>query len=289
MLKIGVNTPLLKENIAEFGIYETMRKVSEIGYHYIEVSQVPINEATVKEFKRAQDDFGIQVCSISVDAEPAPETPDGAHKMNVRDDLDAIRKACETLGCKHCRTFSAGTDDFASLADVLKYTAQLEQAAKRLEAVGLDYSYHPHNIEFAKFGGKTGMHIMREESEALKFELCTYWIQAGGLDSERLTREFGADGRVAVMHLKDFRVPPIDTKEWLEIWKHLDQNLLTARIQFAEAGEGNLDIPGIISAGDDVGAEYIFLEQDLHYGKSEMEILQKDYENLCRMGYNDRM
>ena len=165
----------------------------------------------------------------------------------------------------------------------------MDEAAERLATVGLDYSYHPHNIEFTKFGGKTAMHIMKEEAKTLKFEMCPYWIQAGGLDSERLTREFGADGRVAVMHLKDFRVPPIDKAEWLEIWKHLDQNLLCARIQFAEAGEGNLDIPGIISAGDDVGAEYIFLEQDLHYGRSEREILMTDYENLCRMGYKDRM
>ena len=87
MLKIGVNTPLLKESIAEIGIYDTLKWVAEIGYHYIEVSQVPINPETVKEFRRAEDDFGIQVCSISVDAEPEPQTPDGARKMNVRDDL----------------------------------------------------------------------------------------------------------------------------------------------------------------------------------------------------------
>lgn len=289
MLKIGVNTPLLKESIAEIGIYDTLKWVAEIGYHYIEVSQVPINPETVKEFRRAEDDFGIQVCSISVDAEPEPQTPDGARKMNVRDDLEAIAEACRILSCKHCRTFSAGTDDFATEENVRKYAKKMDEAAERLATVGLDYSYHPHNIEFTKFGGKTAMHIMKEEAKTLKFEMCPYWIQAGGLDSERLTREFGADGRVAVMHLKDFRVPPIDKTEWLEIWKHLDQNLLCARIQFAEAGEGNLDIPGIISAGDDVGAEYIFLEQDLHYGRSEREILMTDYENLCRMGYKDRM
>ena len=41
MLKIGVNTPLLKESIAEIGIYDTLKWVAEIGYHYIEVSQCP--------------------------------------------------------------------------------------------------------------------------------------------------------------------------------------------------------------------------------------------------------
>ena len=146
MLKIGVNTPLLKESIAEIGIYDTLKWVAEIGYHYIEVSQVPINPETVKEFRRAEDDFGIQVCSISVDAEPEPQTPDGARKMNVRDDLEAIAEACRILGCKHCRTFSAGTDDFATEENVRKYAKKMDEAAERLATVGLDYSYHPHNI-----------------------------------------------------------------------------------------------------------------------------------------------
>ena len=138
MLKIGVNTPLLKESIAEIGIYDTLKWVAEIGYHYIEVSQVPINPETVKEFRRAEDDFGIQVCSISVDAEPEPQTPDGARKMNVRDDLEAIAEACRILGCKHCRTFSAGTDDFATEENVRKYAKKMHEAAERLATDGLD-------------------------------------------------------------------------------------------------------------------------------------------------------
>lgn len=154
-----------------------------------------------------------------MDAEPEPQTPDGARKMNVRDDLEAIAEACRILGCKHCRTFSAGTDDFATEENVRKYAKKMDEAAERPATVGLDYSYHPHNIEFTKFGGKTAMHIMKEEAKTLKFEMCPYWIQAGGLDSERLTREFGATAELLSMHLKDFRVPPIDKAEWLEIWK----------------------------------------------------------------------
>ena len=290
MLKIGVNTPLLKESIAEIGIYETMRKVADMGYHYIEISQIGLTPENVKEFKRAQDDFGIQVCAVSVDVEPQPLGPDGVRKMNVRDDLEQIVEACNTLGCKHCRTFCIGTEDFSSEENIKAYAARMDEASKRLAAAGLDYSYHPHNYEYAKHNGKVGMRILKDASTELKFELCTYWIQAGGLDSERLIREFGAEGRISILHLKDFRVGKVDWDMFTpENRAKLNGNPLINLIEFAEAGEGNLDILGIISAGDDVGAEYIFLEQDQHYGRSEFEILQTDYDNLCAMGYKDRM
>lgn len=288
MLKIGVNTPLLKESIAEIGIYETMRKVSDMGYHYIEISQIALSPENVKEFKRAQDDFGIQVCSVSVDVEPQPVTPDRVRKMNVRDDFEQIVEACKILGCTHARTFIIGTDDFSSEKNIKSFAARMDAAAKKLEAEGIDYSYHPHNFEYAKHNGKIGMRIMKDSSEILKFELCTYWIQAGGLDSERLIREFGKNGRISILHIKDYRIAPI-TGDMFTAPGSNGAGLLRDIIQFAEAGEGNLDIPGIIQAGDDVGAEYIFLEQDQHYGRSEFEILQTDYDNLCAMGYRDRM
>lgn len=288
MLKIGVNTPLLKESIVEIGIYETMRKVSDMGYHYIEISQIALSPENVKEFKRAQDDFGVQVCSVSVDVEPQPLTPDRVRKMNVNDDFDQIIEACKTLGCKHARTFLIGTDDFSSEDNIKSFAARMDAAAKKLGTEGIDYSYHPHNYEYAKHNGKVGMRIMKDSSETLKFELCTYWIQAGGLDSERLIREFGKNGRISILHLKDYRIAPI-TGDMFNLNASNGATLLRDIVQFAEAGEGNLDIPGIIQAGDDVGAEYIFLEQDQHYGRSEFEILQTDYDNLCAMGYKDRM
>lgn len=41
--KIGVQAMMLKEKFEELGAYDTLKKVSELGYHSIEISQIPMN------------------------------------------------------------------------------------------------------------------------------------------------------------------------------------------------------------------------------------------------------
>ena len=58
-------------------------------------------------------------------------------------------------------------------------------------------------------------------------------------------------------------------------------------IQFAEVGEGNLDIPAIIDAGLETGAQYFLVEQDEQYGVDPLQCLKTSAENLRAMGYSD--
>ena len=50
--KIGVQMFTVKSKIEELGVYETMKKISELGYHAVEVSQVPMTPENVAEIKR---------------------------------------------------------------------------------------------------------------------------------------------------------------------------------------------------------------------------------------------
>ena len=56
-------------------------------------------------------------------------------------------------------------------------------------------------------------------------------------------------------------------------------------MQFAEVGEGNLDFPAIIEASEEIGAKYLLVEQDEHYGRTPLECLQTSYDNLVTLGY----
>ena len=42
-----------------------MRKVSELGYHAVEVSQIPMTPENVSELKRASEDFDIKIAAMS--------------------------------------------------------------------------------------------------------------------------------------------------------------------------------------------------------------------------------
>jgi hypothetical protein len=54
MVKIDVQAMMLKENFAQAGPLETLRQVSEIGYHAVEISQIPMTKESVAELGRAR-------------------------------------------------------------------------------------------------------------------------------------------------------------------------------------------------------------------------------------------
>ena len=42
-----------------------MRKISELGYHAVEVSQIPMTPENVAEIKRASEEFDIKIAAMS--------------------------------------------------------------------------------------------------------------------------------------------------------------------------------------------------------------------------------
>ena len=64
-------------------------------------------------------------------------------------------------------------------------------------------------------------------------------------------------------------------------------HIFTNTIEFAEVGEGNLDMPAIMEAGLESGAQYFFVEQDDPYGRDPFECLESLANHLRKMGYAD--
>ena len=59
-------------------------------------------------------------------------------------------------------------------------------------------------------------------------------------------------------------------------------------VEFAEIGEGNLDIKAIIDLAGETGVEHIFIEQDNTYGRDPFDSLEISARNLRALGYEDR-
>ena len=73
MAKIGVQAMMLKDSFAEVGAFETLRKVSAIGYNAVEISQIPMTPENVAELDRSRSELGMDIAALSV----AMETPKG--------------------------------------------------------------------------------------------------------------------------------------------------------------------------------------------------------------------
>jgi sugar phosphate isomerase/epimerase len=131
--------------------------------------------------------------------------------------------------------------------DVKVLAEMLTRAGTLLRAANMTLSYHNHNREFRKVGGRTVLEHLYELTppDVVHAELDTYWVQAGGGDPVVWIRRM--KGRMPLLHLKDYAVN--------------QDNQPT----FAPIGDGNLDFPAIVAAANESACEWLIVEQDGGY------------------------
>lgn len=68
---IGVQmSTIAPAKMPKFDAYEAMGKLSDIGYHCVEISQVPMTKENVDGFRRAIDVLGLNVSSCTASVGP---------------------------------------------------------------------------------------------------------------------------------------------------------------------------------------------------------------------------
>ncbi len=230
----------------------TFGKIAEIGYPCVQISAFgPVDPEGVGKLLKEHD----LICAIT--------------HMGWNDfltDLDTVIAKHKLWGCKHTAIGGLG-GEYRSLDGIKRFVDELGPVAEKLAAEGLDFSYHNHNWEFARFDcGKPWLQALLELAgpDILNAEIDTYWVQAGGGDPAAwLTR---CTGRCPAIHIKDMAVS--EDRE----------------MRMAEIGEGNLNWPAIFDAGDAAGVDFYLVEQDNTYGKDPFEALAVSYRNLRAMG-----
>ncbi len=274
MAQIGVIIMMLKKKFDEEGIYPSLKKYADLGYRVMEVSQVSTTPENIAELKRACGDFGLTVGAMSAMlADPGQKGYE-----NLTDNYGKIVGDCRALGCNYLRMGSMPGEYKDSAENYAKFAKDSDLMAKKLLDDGIKLYFHNHHGEFAMTPGKkVGLDIIKENSELLGFELDVHWIWRGGCDPVKKILEYR--GRAQIIHLKDYRIALAD----IEAAKRGERQDI---IQFAEVGEGTLDMPAIMKAGMDIGAEYFFIEQDSTYGRDVFESLRISKENLINMGYD---
>ncbi|PNH83644.1 sugar phosphate isomerase [Arthrobacter sp. AFG20] len=273
---------MLRDSFAGIGAFETLRKVSAIGYNAVEISQIPMTPDNVAELDRSRNELGMDIAALSV----AMETPKGRPGDSLAEHFDKIVEDARRLDSKLLRIGMLPFPAMKSIGAVVDFAKQANEYAERLQEQGLSLYYHNHHIEFAKFGGKYMLDIIAENSPAMGMEIDVHWVQRGGLDPVRTLEKYA--GRTAMVHLKDYRIGELpessfglldsgDVAGFMAAFKDV--------VQFAEVGEGNLDFAAIIPAAQAAGAEYMLVEQDELYGRTVWEALQTSYDNLLALGH----
>ncbi|PTV97939.1 sugar phosphate isomerase/epimerase [Halanaerobium saccharolyticum] len=278
--KIGVQMMMLKEKVEEIGIYKTMQKIAELGYSCVEVSQIPMTEENVAELKRSLADFDLEVAALSANLEPMMPGMEGE---TLKDDFDKIVADCKKLNCNFLRMGMLPLSLMGSKEKALEFVEKADAVAEKLAEHDIKLYYHNHHVEFQKFEGEYLLDIIKDNTSHIGFELDVHWIQRGGEDPVDFIKKY--DGRVTLLHLKDYRIGELD-KSSLETGD-MEQFMqdFKAVVQFAEVGEGNLDMKAIIEAGLESGSKYFLIEQDDQYGRDPFACLETSRDNLKELGY----
>lgn len=278
---IGIQMSTIKDKIAELGAYGTLKACAELGYHCVEVSQIPMTPENVEGMRKASDEFGVKIAACS--AAVAPMMP-GMPGEFLTTDFDKIVADCKALNCDMLRIGMLPMTCMGSYEKAMEFAKQADEMAEKLKAEGIDLYYHNHHVEFIKYDGKYLLDIIRDNTKHLGFELDIHWIQRGGENPVEFVKKYA--GRIRLLHLKDYRIGavkmpegPFDVAKFMQAFSDV--------VEFAEVGEGSLPIKECIEAGLAGGSEYFLIEQDTTYGRDAFESLKISRDNLIKLGYED--
>lgn len=234
----------------------TLKRVSEIGYRWVQLSAVGCMngenpEVTAKDARALLDEIGIG----------APLTHRGWDEISER--TEECIEFHQTIGAELVAIGSIPGNYRADGLDGYKRFAEdCQPAIAKLKAAGLLFAYHNHAFEFERMGpeGKTPFQVMAETGGPdFLFEIDTYWVVHAGVDLQQLIGDLS--GRIPMIHVKD-------------------KNPSGNEVRMAPVGEGNLNWDAYLSAAQSAGTELFAVEQDDCYDRDPFDCLASSYRYL---------
>lgn len=251
-LKLGLQLYSIRQHIQnEADFAETMKKVADIGYKYVQVSA--IGDVSAECIKRECEKNGLRV--ILTHWNPA----------KMRTDIDTVICDHDIFGCDaiglgglYIYNEPGKPFDFGSYA---KFKEEFAPIVAKIKAAGKKFVYHNHRFEFEKHNGKIDLVHLMDENPDVDLVFDTYWSQAGGYDPALFIRKYG--DRIHTVHLKDMKI-------------------VADKQQFTEILEGNINFDSVIEACLDKNIEYLMVEQDEIEMEDRFESVKLSYDNLMK-------
>ncbi|ONI44436.1 hypothetical protein AN641_07200 [Candidatus Epulonipiscioides gigas] len=280
MQKVAIQSMLFKSDIETQGTYPVFKKLREIGTKYIELSMVALTDENIDGIKRACDEFGLTLISLS-----------GALQLNSKfnpsliTEYDRIIKTAKDFGVEYIRLGSFPGNIGGTKEQIIEDCKKTNEYVQKLKEEGLKLYLHNHHREFMKVDGQYVIDIVREHCPEAGFELDVFWIQRGGETPQEYIKNF--NGKLDLLHLKDYKIINKQKEKVNEEEKAKNPDIYFDVVRFAEVGEGNLHMKEIIEVSKTLGTKYLIIEQDQTYGSDKYECYKKSIDNLAKMGYKN--
>ena len=285
---IGVQmSTIAPAKMPSFDAYDVMAKLTDIGFHCAEVSQVPMTKENVAGFRKAIDELNFNFSSLSAAVAPLFPGQPGEYLSN-EDDYKKMVEDAKTLDVDMFRIGMMPMNAIGDVAKCIDFAKQAEEYCHKLKEDGIDLYYHNHHIEFMKLeNGKYLLDVLRENAPSMGFELDTHWIHRGGENPVEFIKKYA--GSVRLLHLKDYKIANVEMPDMSQGFdmKAFANAFFAQPVRFAELGAGSLPLKACIEAGLEGGAEYFLIEQDDSYGRDPFDCLKDSRDHLIELGYAD--
>ncbi len=235
----------------EKDFYGTIKAMKELGYDGVEFAGL----------------FGEEPKKIKAFCEEIGITPISAHVpyYDMLENPEEVLSDYAKIGCKYvavpylteeCRP---GTDGFAATVEGIR---KIGEAAK---ALGIQLLYHNHDFEFVKIGEEYALDVLYSSISAdlLQTEIDTCWVNVAGVNPAEYIEKYS--GRAPVVHLKDFKKSGENLGKLYDLIGIDDENAEQEEedsFSFMPVGYGVQDMPAILAACENAGAQWVVVEQD---------------------------
>lgn len=247
IMKLGAQLYTVRNYIQnEKDLDFTLKKISEIGYRYVQISAIG-KDIRPEKVKELCDRSSVEIVLTHSDIN------------RILYDTDALIAEHDIMGCKYIGIGSM-PDKYRTPEWVTHFADDFKEPAKKIAAAGKLMMYHNHNFEFEKINGTRIIEYLLEafKPNEMGITLDTYWVQAAGADVCQWIDIL--KDRIPCVHLKDMAV--------------VNQTPVMAPVM-----EGNLNFLAILNKLQSTNCEFALVEQDICQ-ESPFDCLKKSYDNL---------
>ncbi len=272
-LPVGVQLYSIRDSV-EADMHAALAQVKELGYDGVEFAGLYGNKPA--DIRAWCAELGLNPISSHVPLD------------DMLADTEGTLAAYKEIGVRFVVVPYVTEERRPGAAKFDETIEEIARIGKIAADMGLTLLYHNHDFEFHKVGGEYGLDILYKRVPAayLQTELDTCWVNVGGENPADFVRKY--TGRAPVVHLKDFHMSGKLPKH-LYALIGLDDDKTDdepSTFEFRPCGCGMQDMPALLAASVDAGAEWVIVEQDEpSMGLSRMECIAKSRENLRKLGW----
>lgn len=246
--KIGIQLFTLWKQLEE-DFEGTLKRISEIGYDSVEFAGYYDYKAD--ELKKILDKYGL----AAVSTHHIPKY--------LLDDCQKKLEFIKTLGVKYLTFSGIVFDKFKENSEYQKILEDIKYVYDMSQKNSLEVLYHNHSREFSLFNGKYNLDWLIEDT-GMMLELDVCWAHFAGINPAEYMLKY--KDRMPIVHMKDFT--------------YSEDNRPVMR----PLGDGVVDIAAVLKSAEEIGSQYLIVEQDSFTDIDAFEAVEKSFRYLKELG-----